>query len=161
MAEMVSKAEFRALIKRFSKNKHLDEEMVRKINGNLLFPSQLQTFALAAGKKMLADIPAGKLSNDELSAVYQLVKVRNYYDMKTGKSTTVILIVISVLITMLNILSSDEMSMPLIIVFSALVIGAALAISIGMNRLMLGQMRRAFMTAVEQGYPDLKDTFKF
>jgi len=161
MAEMVSRTEFRALLKRFSKNGQLDEEMVRVINANLLFPSQLQTFSLTAGKKMLVDVPTGKLSKAELDAVYKIVKVRNYYDVKTGKSTRFILIVISVLITLLNILSNNEMSIPLLIIFSALVVGVALAINISMNRVMLGRMRRAFIAAVEQGYPKLKDTFEF
>lgn len=159
--EQLSRAEFRAMSKRFMKSGQLDDEMVTIINGNLLTPIELKSFSLMARKKMLVDIPAGDLSRAELNAIYKVTKVRNYYDTKTGRSTTIMLMIITIMIVILNAMSTNEMSIPMIIIFSTLVIGIVFAVSISMNRLMIGRLKREFLKAVAQGYPEIKDDFEF
>ena len=159
--EGLSKSEFRAMSGRFSKTGQLDKEMVEVINKDLLNPLELRAFAMLARVKILTDVWTGKLSRKELDAVYKVVKVRNYYDVKTGKSTLIMLLIITSFVLILTAISSEDINIFVFILFAVLAIAIVIGLNRVMNRLMLGRLKREFEKAVAKGYPKLKDRFEF
>lgn len=159
--ERLTKAEYRALSRRFAKTGQLDDEMVNVINRNEFSIVEFKSFAYLARLKLLQLVWDGSLSKEQLNAVYQVVKVRNYYDVKTGRSSMVMITIIAVFVLFLTATSSEWWQDPL---FYLLAVGA-FALIIGLNyltnRLMLGRLRREFEKAVAKGYPELKDSFEF